>query len=243
MSNIVSGLVQRKKVGSPTRKAVLMYMAGCASDDGTGVWSSKTNIAADLEMGKRTVQNCVDDLVEMDLISVVGNRQCRNGFTVEYKLNLVAISALDDTRKRSDSTTSERLDTCSTRTRAGRAPVQDVHVTRAGRAPHGVQDVHPNHTGTVNKPSDVLARVIGEELAEAFIAHRKSIKKPMTEKAAELMAKKLRGFSDPRAAVEEAIMNGWQGVFPPRANQQPHTRSKQIPEDQRGFDLPFVVVK
>lgn len=101
----------------------------------------------------------------------------------------------------------------------------------------------PEPSITVNKPSDVLARVIGEELAEAFIAHRKSIKKPMTEKAAELMAKKLRSFSDPRAAVEEAIMNGWQGVFPPRANQQPHTRSKQIPEDQRGFDLPFAVVK
>lgn len=243
MSNIVSGLVQRKKVGSPTRKAVLMYMAGCASDDGTGVWSSKANIAADLEMGKRTVQNCVDDLVKISLISEVGNRQCRNGFTVEYRLNLAAISALDDTRNRVNSATSQRDDTCSTRTRAGDAPVQEMHVTRAGDAPQDVQDVHPNHTGTVNEPSEVLSQVIGTELAEAFVAHRKSIKKPMTEKAAELMAKKLRSFSDPKAAIEEAIMNGWQGVFQPKGNPSQQTRSKHIPHDQRGFDLPFTVVK
>lgn len=101
----------------------------------------------------------------------------------------------------------------------------------------------PEPSRTVNKPSDVLAPVIGKELAEAFVAHRKSIKKPMTEKAAELMAKKLRGFSDPRAAIEEAIMNGWQGVFQPKAHSSQHTRGKHIPQDQRGFELPFTVVK
>ena len=245
MSHIVTGLVQRKKVGSPTRKSVLMYMAGCASDDGTGVWSSKSNIAADLEMGKRTVQNCIDDLVSCGIISVVGNRPCRNGFTIEYRLNLDAIYSLESTRENENGAPTSPPDPCSTRTRAGRSPVQDVHLTRAGRAPHGVQDVHPNHPRTVNEPSDVLAPVIGEELAEAFIAHRKSIKKPMTEKAAELMAKKLRGFSDPRSAVEEAIMNGWQGVFHPKQNfqQQRGGKPKTIIHGNGGHELPFEVVK
>lgn len=103
----------------------------------------------------------------------------------------------------------------------------------------------PEPSRTVIKPSDVLAPVIGEELAEAFVAHRKSIKKPMTEKAAELMAKKLRGFSDPKAAIEEAIMNGWQGVFPPKQNfqQQRGGKPKTIIHGNGGYELPFQVVK
>lgn len=103
----------------------------------------------------------------------------------------------------------------------------------------------PEPLRTVNKPSDALTPVIGEELAVAFVAHRKSIKKPMTEKAAELMAKKLRGFSDPKAAIEEAIMNGWQGVFPPKQNfqQQRGGKPKTIIHGNGGHELPFEIVK
>ena len=54
MSNLVSNLVQTKKVGSNTQKSILMYMADKASDDGTGIWVSKKNMAADLEMAIRT---------------------------------------------------------------------------------------------------------------------------------------------------------------------------------------------
>ena len=103
----------------------------------------------------------------------------------------------------------------------------------------------PEPLRTINKPSDALAPVIGHELAEAFVDHRKSIKKPMTQKAAELMAKKLRGFSDPKAAIEEAIMNGWQGVFPPKQNhqQQRGCKPKTIMHGDGGYELPFSIVK
>ena len=122
MSNIVSGLVQKRCVGSPTRKSVLLYMADYASEDGCGVWVSKTNIALDLEMGKRTVQNCIDDLLAAGLIVMVGKRACKNGYTVEYSISLPAVSLLKSTR-------------------AGDAPVQDVHPARAGRAPQEVQPI------------------------------------------------------------------------------------------------------
>ena len=45
MSNLVSNLIQTKKVGSLTKKAILMYMADKASDDGSGIWVSKANMA------------------------------------------------------------------------------------------------------------------------------------------------------------------------------------------------------
>ena len=45
MSNKISNLVQTKKIGSLTKKAILMYMADKASDDGSGIWVSKKNMA------------------------------------------------------------------------------------------------------------------------------------------------------------------------------------------------------
>ena len=35
MSNLVSNVIQTKLIGSPTKKAILMYMADKASDDGS----------------------------------------------------------------------------------------------------------------------------------------------------------------------------------------------------------------
>jgi pyocin large subunit-like protein len=98
MSFVVAGVVQRRKVGSPTRKAILMYMAGCASDDGSGVWTSKSNMAKDLEVGRRTVQRAVDELQEAGLISEVGQRKCKSGYTVEYRVNIEAVERLESTR-------------------------------------------------------------------------------------------------------------------------------------------------
>ena len=39
-----------------------MYMADKASDDGSGIWVSKKNMAADLEMAIRTLQTNVRDM-------------------------------------------------------------------------------------------------------------------------------------------------------------------------------------
>lgn len=51
-----------------------------------------------------------------------------------------------------------------------------------------------------------------------FIAFRKNIKKPMTDKAVDLMISKLNKLSDsiPEQIeiINQSIMNGWQGVFP-----------------------------
>lgn len=52
----------------------------------------------------------------------------------------------------------------------------------------------------------------------SFIDFRKSIKKPMTDRAVELLINKLNGMTfDVQGQIEilnQSIMNGWQGVFP-----------------------------
>lgn len=61
---------------------------------------------------------------------------------------------------------------------------------------------------------EALAGVLPAETANAFIAHRNKLKKPMTPRAAELIAGKLRKAPDPVACVELSIVKGWQDVFP-----------------------------
>jgi len=133
MSNIVSGIAQKKQIGSSTKKSVFMFLASCASDNGAGIWVSKQNIANDLEMSKRTVQVSIKSFVDSGLIFEVGRRHCRNGYTVEYSINIDVLSALESTR-------------------AAGAPVQQMHPTRAAGAPQDVQQVHPNSTITTIEP-------------------------------------------------------------------------------------------
>ena len=88
MSNKISNLVQTKKIGSLTKKAILMYMADKASDDGTGIWVSKSNMAADLEMTDRSVRKHIKEMLAMSILREAGQRKCKSGYTVDYAINL-----------------------------------------------------------------------------------------------------------------------------------------------------------
>lgn len=195
MSNIVSALVQKRKVGSPTRKGILMFMASCASDDGSGVWTSKATMARDLEMGKRTVQVSIDDLAKQGLISEVGTRRCAHGFTIEYRLNLDVIKALEPTNP-------DRSKPAQT-TGAGDAPVQDVHPTGAGDAPQDVQDVHPNHPLTIQEP--VCSADAAQHTQSAFNEFWKGYPRPKDRDATErAFAQAVADGADPAAIIAGA---------------------------------------
>ena len=99
MSNLVSAAVQRRVVGSALRKAVLLYMADKAADDGTGIWASKVTMSADLEVSDRAIRLAVASMLEAGLIAEVGQRNRRNGYTVEYAIILDAINRLPNTRE------------------------------------------------------------------------------------------------------------------------------------------------
>jgi hypothetical protein len=63
--------------------------------------------------------------------------------------------------------------------------------------------------------------VISKELWEAFVEHRRvTIKKPLTVQAAQITIRKLERWKaegyDPVSIVEDAIANGWRGVFKPK---------------------------
>ena len=60
---------------------------------------------------------------------------------------------------------------------------------------------------------------IDPEIWKAFVEHRIKLKAPMTDRAAELMRKKLMKIYEgeahpPNAVLEQSIERGWKGVFP-----------------------------
>jgi len=94
VSNKVSVLVYSRKVGSPVRKAVLVYFAERASDGGEGIWASKSTIADAIECGRSTVIRTINEFVAEGILTAVGTRKHTNGETIEYAMNLAAIEAL-----------------------------------------------------------------------------------------------------------------------------------------------------
>lgn len=100
LSNEVMTIVKRRRIGGgPLRKAILFYMADSASDDGSGIWVSKLNMAADLEADPTTIRRHIKDMVEEGLIEEVGQRaRSAGGFTMEYNLRVDVIRALPSTR-------------------------------------------------------------------------------------------------------------------------------------------------
>ncbi len=162
MSNIVAAICQKRIFGSGPKKAVIMYMADRASDEGEGVWTSKRTIADDTELAKRTVQNAIQHFLDTGLISQIGRRSCQNGFTYEYQINLKAVEQLpltSDHERKSTGATGAPLpdwgagdspDTCTTCTRQ----VQDMHPTHAPHAPKPSM----NHPLTIHEPSNAQAR-------------------------------------------------------------------------------------
>lgn len=68
----------------------------------------------------------------------------------------------------------------------------------------------------------ILQGVLSEELAVAVYDHRKTtIKKPLTEYAAKLLAKKFAMCADPDAAASIMIERCWQGFDPSWIRTQP----------------------
>lgn len=95
--------------------------------------------------------------------------------------------------------------------------------------------------------SDPVTYVPDENLNRAindFVAYRKGIKKPMTDRAVTLLIERLGGLSrdtdEQIAILNQSIINGWQGVFPLKDKNQDSgkkpVKNKFHNFDQRGTD-------
>lgn len=80
---------------------------------------------------------------------------------------------------------------------------------------------------------EILMEVVSEETAEAFLAHRKAKRATVTERAAQLIAKDLRGIPNADDVVNNSIKNGWTGVFPDRTPPPASPQDSQLDKYKR----------
>lgn len=86
------------------------------------------------------------------------------------------------------------------------APVEDKSLTT---------EIEPqeskNSAPASPSPREHLETVLDAEHAEGVLQHRKSIKAPLTQRSAKLLAKELGKCPDPNAAADTMMLRGWRG--------------------------------
>jgi pyocin large subunit-like protein len=104
MSFHVSSICSKRKLGGSSRKQVLVFLADKASDDGSGIWCSKATIALETELSRSTVKRLLKEFEADGLTTATGRRKNTHGYTVEYAINLNAISTLPPLREQPEVT-------------------------------------------------------------------------------------------------------------------------------------------
>ena len=126
--------------------------------------------------------------------------------------------------------------TCEARKKAGSKGGKQK-VANASKSKQKVAKVADNKNDNKNKnDNDIkndndLPIFINKDLFNSFIEMRVKIKKPLTEKAKELLLKDLtkienKKTGDANIALENSIKNSWQGVFEPRQNNFNNNQNK-----------------
>ena len=94
-----------------------------------------------------------------------------------------------------------------------------------------------NKNESKNESKNDLPIFINKNLFDGFVEMRNKIKKPLTDKAKELLIKKLTAFENKQAgfankALENSIEGSWQGVFEPRPNNQHQPKQTFLTKQQ-----------
>ena len=97
MSWRIANECAERRFGSAARKQIIMFLAGKASDDGSGIWCSKGTIQRHTELSESTVKRTIIDFLREGILIETGRRHCKNGYTVIYRIVLERVAALEPT--------------------------------------------------------------------------------------------------------------------------------------------------
>ncbi|MFY0633372.1 MAG: hypothetical protein JXQ91_06145 [Vannielia sp.] len=158
MSWRVANACAERKLGSATRKQIIMFLADKASDDGSGIWCSKGTIQRHTDLGETTVKRTIRDFLKEGILIETGARGCKNGFTVVYRIDLARIEALELTAE-PDIETGATVD-----------PVQTGPGTGATVAGVPGRPRPPNHPKTIHKPPTREREAAEDEEAKKILA-------------------------------------------------------------------------
>ncbi len=147
-----------------------------------GFWCSKGAIQRHTELGETTVKRTVREFLKEGILVETGERTCKNGFTVVYRIDLTEVEALEPTLE-------PEIETGSTV-----APVQTGPGTGATVAGVPGPPRPPNHPKTIHKPPTRKREAVADEESEKILAAYPS--------------DRLRGKAACLAQIEEAMKEG-----------------------------------
>lgn len=231
--------LEQRIVTSPTARHVLLCLANYADKNGKAAFPSANSLSEDTGLSVRTVRTALESLREVEAITL-GNqaiaaayidRNDRRPVVYDLCIDRGAADAPGSERGASDDTTG-----CSSRTNG----VQLTAERGAGAAPNPSF----NHPLTINNPKEQRAEApakgqkfdpltakpanVTAEVWADWVAHRKEIRKPLTETSCKRQAKELEGHATPDVVILLSITNGWTGLFPEKvsANVRPIQQSR-----------------
>lgn len=123
--------------------------------------------------------------------------------------------------KRIDAELAKAEEIIAKRRAAGKSSANAQHVPNSSKA--SVEQVRPtfnqeptSETSSEVKrvPRDELLTVLDAERSEAIIEHRAKLRKPLSLRAAKLLAANFAKWHDPNEAADAMVRNGWQGFEP-----------------------------
>lgn len=150
MSWRIANECAERRFGSAARKQIIMFLADKASDDGSGIWCSKGTIQRHTELSESTVKRTIIDFLREGILIETGRRQCKNGYTVIYRIVLERVATLEPIAE-PDIETGVTVN-----------PVQPEPGT--GSTVNGARGSRwtPNHSKTIHKPPTRRREAAGE---------------------------------------------------------------------------------
>lgn len=182
---------------SPTQKAVLISLADNANDEGV-CWPSVATICERTCLSRRTVQACINSLVELGYLVSNG----RDGRSNVYHIRCAPDARVQDSRLR---------DRCA-------PPARQLRTPCATAAPITVSE--PSNEPSLNKRAKKafsLPDWIPRNAWDAWIEYRKARNlscRDVTQNGhVRLLEKLMRQGNPPDEVIEQSIDQGWQGLF------------------------------
>jgi hypothetical protein len=214
---------------SPAQKAVLISLADQANDDGY-CWPSVKTISDRTCLSERAVQGAIKWLQSACLIA----SSERRGTSTVYQITPAAYAPPQEMRP---------ADAAPSGADAAPPPPQMLHPTPADAAPKPSMNHQLNRKGTQKKervaaPAFSLPDWINRTHWDAWhsSAKRKNATAEQKQMAVDKLAKWRDEGEDHAAALENAAVGGWQGLFLPSAKEgqgAPRNGNRQQALEQR----------
>ena len=207
MSHAATNWAIRIKGIKPATKIVLWHLCDRHNADTGRCNPSQERLAEDAEMSRSTLNVHLGRLEAMGLIERITSIDPRTKRQLPTAYRLAMDTDIEPVAEPQDvvAPVSGKSPKPCPENRQSRVRNPDTNPVREpGREPRRAKD-----TPMV----EALASVVSEKAALDFVEHRRELKAPLTLRAAQITASKLKGMPDPEACISQSIMQGWKGVF------------------------------